>query len=220
MPSYQAVVFDFDYTLVDSSRAIVTCFNRALALLGMPTAEPAAICRTIGLPLRQSFLDLVAEEDRGRLQEFLDVYRTQADLMMTPMTELMPHASGALGSLYRCGLRLGIVSLKFRYRIRDFLAGQRLLPLFGAIVGSEDVTAPKPDPAGLLEAVRQLGVPTTLTLYVGDSVVDAETAQRAGTDFVAVTTGTTDAGAFAAYPCVAVLPSLEPLPRLAGCSCE
>ncbi len=59
------------------------------------------------------------------------------------------------------------------------------------IVGGEDVTCEKPDPEGLLKAVETLGRDKQDVLYVGDSLVDAKTAQSAGVDFAAVLTGTT-----------------------------
>ena len=217
---YQAVVFDFDYTLVDSSRGVVTCFNNALVQLGMVPAEPEAICRTIGLPLRQCFLDVVGEGQRGLAQGFLDAFRVQADALMNPLTELQPAARAALTRLHGCGLRMGIVSLKYRFRIGAFLDEQGLLPLFATIVGSEDVAAPKPDPSGLFEVLRRLQVPAERALYVGDSVVDAETALRAGVDFVAVLTGTTARDAFASFPALAVLPDLTLLPAVSGCADE
>jgi phosphoglycolate phosphatase len=216
-PAYDAVVFDFDYTLVDSSRGVVTCFNRALAEMGLETAPAEAICRTIGLPLRQCFTEVMGDGERERTPEFLEAFRVQADALMNPLTELQPPAPAALRALHGCGVRLGIVSLKFRYRIRAFLDGAGLLGLFDTIVGSEDVSEPKPDPRGLLEVLHRLQVPAERALYVGDSVVDAETAQRAGVAFAGVTTGTTRAEAFSPYSSVAVLPDLAGLPALAGC---
>ncbi len=48
---FRAVLFDFDYTLGDSSEGIVLCVNRALESLGRPPAPPEAIRPTIGLSL-------------------------------------------------------------------------------------------------------------------------------------------------------------------------
>lgn len=59
-------------------------------------------------------------------------------------------------------------------------------------MGGEDVTAAKPDPEGLLLAIgRASGGGKSEVLYVGDSVVDAATAQAAGTDFAGVLHGMT-----------------------------
>jgi phosphoglycolate phosphatase len=63
-------------------------------------------------------------------------------------------------------------------------------------------------------AIDRLGCAPAEAVYVGDSVVDAETARNAGTRFVAVLTGTTDRGSFLAYPVVAVLDRLSDLTDL------
>ncbi len=68
------------------------------------------------------------------------------------------------------------------------------------IVGAEDVQIEKPNPEGLLLAVEQLGIRKEEVLYVGDSLVDAQTAQNAGISFAGVLTGTTTRGEFEDYP--------------------
>ena len=72
------------------------------------------------------------------------------------------------------------------------------------IVGAEDVKIEKPNPEGLLWAIEHLGVEKRKVLYVGDSLVDAQTAERAGVDFAGVLTGTTKKEAFTEYPSVCV----------------
>ena len=49
----------------------------------------------------------------------------------------------------------------------------------------------KPDPEGLLWTVKHLHVEKEEVLYVGDSLVDAKTAENADIAFAAVLTGTT-----------------------------
>lgn len=44
-----ALLFDFDSTLVDSSRGVVECVNNALRCLGLAEADEADIRRAIGL---------------------------------------------------------------------------------------------------------------------------------------------------------------------------
>jgi len=76
---------------------------------------------------------------------------------------------------------------------------ENLLRFFQVIVGGEDVSAHKPDPQGLLAAVDRLGSRHAATLYVGDSVTDAETAKRAAVPFVAVLSGATPIEHFNGY---------------------
>jgi len=58
--SIQIVVFDFDYTLADSSTGVVHSANHALETLGLPPADEERIKRTIGLPLIVAFAGIVA----------------------------------------------------------------------------------------------------------------------------------------------------------------
>ena len=82
---------------------------------------------------------------------------------------------------------------------------------FDVIVGGEDVSRHKPDPEGLLAAIGRLGGSPSNTLYVGDSVTDAEAARRAGVPFVAVLNGVTPREAFEDYPVEGVLENLREL---------
>lgn len=214
---YQAVVFDFDYTLVDSSPGILECIGYALDRLGLPPVSAERACRTIGLSLPEIFVELAGKEKAALSEDFRRLFVARADEVMNEMTSLFPDARPTIERLVVCGLRLGIVSTKYRYRISRFLADQGLEGAFQVVLGLEDVPAAKPDPTGLLDATDRLGASREETLYVGDSLVDAETARRAGVSFAAVLTGATRADEFAPYEPVAVLSSLAELPDLLGC---
>ena len=68
------------------------------------------------------------------------------------------------------------------------------------IVGAENVKIEKPNPEGLLWVMDHLKLKKEEILYVGDSLVDAQTAQNAGVDFAGVLTGTTTREDFQGYP--------------------
>ena len=52
---YTTYLFDFDYTLADSSRGIVICFRNVLERHGHTGISDEAIKRTIGKTLEDSF---------------------------------------------------------------------------------------------------------------------------------------------------------------------
>ena len=195
-----AVVFDFDYTLADSSRGVAVCIDLAMHVLGLPEPSFEAVCRTIGLSLEETLVALAGEAARPLAPEFSSLFMAKADEVMVPFTTIYPGVRDLLSRLRERRLRLGIVSSKFRFRIEAVLLRDGLLESVDTIVGGEDVAVLKPDPEGLLEVIRRLGVSPTATLYVGDSVVDAQTAQRAGVRFAPVLTGATPGTAFAQYP--------------------
>jgi phosphoglycolate phosphatase len=82
------------------------------------------------------------------------------------------------------------------------------------IIGADDVSRPKPDPEGIQLALRVLGVRAESTAYVGDHVVDAETATNAGVPFVAILSGTCGRSSFAPYSCYAIVGGLKDLLRV------
>lgn len=71
--------------------------------------------------------------------------------------------------------------------------------LIDIIVGAEDVKIEKPNPEGLRCIIERLNLEKDNVLYVGDNLVDAQTAQNAGVDFIGVLTGTTDRQDFEKY---------------------
>jgi phosphoglycolate phosphatase len=212
----RAVLFDFDFTLADSSRGAVECANHALRGLGLPAAAPLAIHQTVGLSLAESFLRLTGEGDQHRAQEYARLFVARANQVMEELTTVYAGVPEVLAQLRRGGFRLGVVSTKFRYHIENILARAGMDGMLDTIVGGEDVARHKPDPAGIVRALSELEVRACDACYVGDHPVDAEAAARGGVPFVAVTTGTSDRGAFAGHAPLAVLQDLRELPALLG----
>ena len=115
---------------------------------------------------------------------------------------------------YACSrIPAAIVSTKRASTLREVLGARELLPLLASITGGEDVAHPKPHPEGLEMALDQLGLPPERVLYCGDTVLDAEAAQRAGLEFAAVLNGTTPASAFDVWPHVFLARDLDALAR-------
>ena len=212
----RSVIFDFDYTLADSSVGIIECANYALRRLGLPTASDDAIRHTIGMSLTSTLPALAGEEHSQLGEEFMNLFIERADDVMHDSTVVYDFVPSLADELLRRGHMLGIVSSKGRWRIEGILRREGLSGPFGVIVGGEDVKTLKPDPSGLLRAVDSLGTPKERSLYVGDTVTDAETARRAGVPFAAVLSGVTEREAFAEYEPAMVLESAGELPTALG----
>ena len=85
---------------------------------------------------------------------------------------------------------------------------------FEVVIGGEDVAQHKPHPEGLLVAMQRLECSPESVVYVGDSVVDAELAKRAGVPLIVVLSGVTPRQDFEDYDPVAVLQSIADLPEI------
>jgi phosphoglycolate phosphatase len=217
---FQTVIFDFDYTLADSSRGVIECINFTLNNLGLPAVSAEMICQTIGLSLPDIFLELAGQQHIAKCDEFARLFIKRADEVVADLTVLLDSVPRTIELLKRHGIALGIVSTKFRYRIETILRRENLLKPFDVIIGGEDVSEYKPDPEGLLAAIERLESVPSKSLYVGDSVTDAETAKRAKVPFVAVLSGVTPKDAFRDYNVYGILENLCELPDLIGCGKE
>ena len=208
----QAAIFDFDYTLADSSQGALECINFALREMGLEHVSLEAACRTIGLSLHQTFLTLGEHHEPQRCDEFHQLFVQRADEVMSNLTVLYEPVPAMVEALRQGGLKLGIVSTKYRRRIYQVLEREELMHGFEVVIGGEDVAQHKPHPEGLLEAMQRLECSPESVVYVGDSVVDAELAKRAGVPLVVVLSGVTPREDFEDYDPFAVLQSIADLP--------
>ncbi len=210
----QAVLYDFDYTLADSSRGVIACVNHALSCLGLADAAPARICETIGLSMPAAFEYLTGDTAPERAARFSQHFISHADQVMADLTLLYPAVPQVVRTLHAAHIVQGIVSSKLRYRIVGIVEREGLADYFSIILGAEDMPHHKPHPDGLLAALAHIGCPPDAAVYVGDHPVDAKAAAQAGIAFVAVLTGVSTKGMFAAYPAYAVIDNIAALPEL------
>ena len=211
---FSSVIFDFDYTLADSSPGVIECVNYALQKLGFPARSPDAIRALIGLSLAQTYRELSGDRSGECFAEFEEHFVKRGDQVMLQSIHLFDTVRPTAQALLAEGLTLAIVSTKYRRRIVAVLEREGLKDAFAVVVGGEDVPTPKPDPSGLKAALARLSTAPAEALYVGDSAVDAETARRAGVPFAAVLSGVTSRETLATYEPYAILDDLTALPEM------
>lgn len=209
--SYKAYLFDFDYTLANAEAAIMRCYRAVIFRHGHPDVPDEVIKRGIGHGITEIFRRITGVEDKAVLEQYAGEYVTECDACMAANTFLYPSVLPVLTELKRRGAKTGIVSTKFRYRIMETIVKYDITNLIDVIIGGEDVSSIKPDPEGIRAAADRLGIGLDDILYTGDSTVDAQTAQNAGVDFAAVTTGATAADEFTPYPRVMIIDDLNAL---------
>lgn len=197
----KAVIFDFDYTLGDSTNGIALSINYALEKLGYATSNIAGIKKTIGLSLKETYFELASNNNLDEAEQFVKLFKEKADSVMVANTELYAGVKDVLQKLKAKGYKTAIVTTKFHYRIEQILNKFNANELIDIIVGAEDVKIEKPNPEGLLWAIELLEVMNEEVLYVGDSLVDAKTAENAKVEFIAVLTGTTTREDLRSYNC-------------------
>ncbi len=185
----QAALFDFDGTLADSFAAITASTNHVRHSYGLPPLTEAAVRGYVGYGLDNLMADLVPN---APVDEAVSRYREHHARTMVAETRLMPDVADTIRELARRGLKLAVCSNKRVEFTRELVTALGLGDHFACVLGPDDVQGrSKPDPAMLLEGLTRLEVSAGEAVYVGDMVVDVQTARAAGVAVWLVPTGTT-----------------------------
>jgi phosphoglycolate phosphatase len=178
----QAIIFDCDGVLFDSTPANVAFYKAVLDALG----ESGLVLdenRVQALSSAQVFAELF-EDDPARHAE---ATRIAAAVDYRPFFRLMIPVDDLHGILRDLGASYRLAMATNRGRtIPDLLQEFGLEGVFEAIVGILDVPRPKPHPDMLIECAERLGIEPDAAVYVGDSDGDREAAAAAGMPFIGV----------------------------------
>ena len=167
---YRAVLFDFDYTLGDSTKPIVESYTAGLTAMGWPVPDREAVRRTVGYTLEDGYTMLTGDTDEEHRREFFRRFKAHAAAIMVTDTDLCPGAAELLEWLREAGVPAGIVSTKGGDVLNEIFQRQGLRDRLALIVGGQDVTKVKPDPEGLDFAVERLKEDKSVILFCGDTV--------------------------------------------------
>jgi 2-phosphoglycolate phosphatase len=172
------VLFDFDGTLADSFAAITSSTNHVRTSYKLPPLPEAEVRKYVGYGLAHLMADLVPG---APVDEAVARYRAHHATVMVAETRLMPGVAETIPELARRGLCLGVCSNKRVEFTRELVRSLGLHSFFMYVLGPDDVNQrAKPDPAMLLEGLARLKVSANEAVYVGDMIVDVQTAKAAG----------------------------------------
>jgi HAD superfamily hydrolase (TIGR01549 family) len=104
-------------------------------------------------------------------------------------TVVYPGIADMLLELSDRGILLAVFTGATRRAAEMQLEHSSLAGLFDVVVGSDEIAAVKPDPAGLVRACELLGVDPGSAAYVGDASNDLRCARAAGATAVAARWG-------------------------------
>lgn len=180
----RAVVFDLDGTLIDSRRDLAEAVNRMRAELGLDSLALAEVVGMVGRGARNLVRSaLGGEPDEARLDRALASFLAHYDDVATDATLPYPGVSRLLVDL-AAARPLALLTNKPERPTRRILDHFGWSGLFREVIGGDSLPVRKPDPGGLAEIARRLGVAPAELLLVGDSPIDARTAAGAGSPFV------------------------------------
>jgi HAD superfamily hydrolase (TIGR01509 family) len=175
----QAVLFDWDGTLLDSYQADANAYVQMFRALGVSwdstklaqhySPDWHNVYRAAELPPERW-----AEADRL----WRRFYGSERPLLQSGAR----HVVESLAERFR----LGLVSSGSRLRVRSQIRAFGLEPLFAVSVFGDQVPHRKPHPLQLQLAIRQLGFEPGSCIYIGDAPEDVKMARRAGVPVVGI----------------------------------
>jgi phosphoglycolate phosphatase len=187
----EAVIFDLDGTLIDTIDGIGYAANLTMKKYGYATHDRAFYVGIIGNGARVLIAKAIgpASADENLvttvLADFLGEYEKhwEVDLKVYDgMVELVDQ-------LHAKGIRMGVNTNK-----PDAIAQKIVRAFFGddkiiEIVGSQKAFPNKPNPTGTLQTLDHIKAKPEKSFYIGDSIVDINTAKNCGMPSIICTWG-------------------------------
>ena len=180
---YKLCLFDFDYTLADTTKPIVESFRHTFKTMNLEGFDREKAIKTIGLTLDDAFQKLTGINDKERVEELVEIYRLKSDEITIQNTILYEDTIETLKTLKKNNVKIGIVSSRMGSRIDKILEYLNCREYIDNIIGYEHVSIHKPDPEGLLKSLNHFKCEKEEVLYVGDSYIDAKAAENGKIDF-------------------------------------
>lgn len=179
---YQAVVFDFDGTLMDTLQDVADSVNAVLARSGFQEHRLEDYRRFVGDGVEELARRVLPQGHRQEetvtrvLAAIRDEYR-QRWINHTRPYDGVPEL---LDALTERRLKMAILTNKPDDSTRAMMAKLLSRWHFDIILGATPALPRKPDPTGALQVADSLGLPPKAFIYVGDSDIDMKTANAAG----------------------------------------
>lgn len=211
MSAYDLIVFDWDGTLMDSTRVISKSLQSACGDIGIAVPSDSDALYVIGLGLVDTLRHVAPGLDEEGKRRLSERYRHHF-LAREHEAPLYEGVLELLSDLHGRGRRLAVATGKARRGLERALDTTGLRPWFEATRCADEGFA-KPHPDMLLMLLDITGVEPARAVMVGDTTHDLELAANAGIDAVAVSYGAHDEKLLATRPAKARCGSVAELHR-------
>jgi phosphoglycolate phosphatase len=175
------LIFDLDGTLIDSRLDLAHSVNATRAHMGMPPLEFDRVYSYVGngapILIRRALGEKATEaEVEEALEFFLEYYREHA----LDYTKLYPGVKEALDRLKAAGKRMAVLTNKPIRMSLAIVEGLGIADHFFRVYGGNSFDFKKPHPVGIETLMAETGLSREVTVMIGDSTVDVQTARNAG----------------------------------------
>lgn len=211
---YKLIIFDLDGTILDTLADLADSLNYALSSGGFPERSIDEVRRFVGNGIGKLVERGLPEgSDRATVERVLATFKAYYGDHCADKTAPYEGILPLLAELKEKGVKLAVVSNKADFAVQS-LCAQYFGGLFDMAVGEREGICRKPAPDSVNEVIARLGVSKEVSLYVGDSEVDVQTAKNAEIDCIAVSWGFRDAELLCQSGAKQIVSTVEQLKQL------
>ena len=188
--SIRLIIFDFDGTLGDTRRNIITTMQMTIEELHLPNRSEEECAATIGLPLAGCFRTLFPDIQEELIPLCAETYRRFFnENLKTIHPEAFPGVVETLAILHQKGFTLTIASSRSRNSLTELTRNMGIADYISYRLGADDVKEAKPKPEPVLKTLADMHFDADETLVVGDMAVDILMGTNTGARTCGVTWG-------------------------------
>ena len=187
---FEAVIFDWDGTLADTRRVVVSSFQQALREIHVQISDEF-IERRIGIGSEETFREILRASGtrfKEALIKSLVQKKIKAEIDLSSKVKLFEGAAEILESLHG-NVKLALASMNNRDVIDYMLSALNVRKFFDAVLTVDEVQHAKPDPEIFLKCALKLGSSAAKCVVVEDSIFGVKAAKAAKMGCIAVLTG-------------------------------
>lgn len=179
---YKAIIFDLDGTLLNTLTDLANSVNTGLINMGLPIHEAETYKSFIGWGREELAIKALPEDQRNpeQIQKLMAFINEEYGKHWADNTRPYPGVPEMLDTLTAKNIKMAILSNK----PQDFTdwTVTKLLPKwqFEAVSGVRPSVPKKPDPMEARQIASSMSIPPSRFVFLGDSEIDLETANRAG----------------------------------------
>jgi phosphoglycolate phosphatase len=151
------IIFDFDGTLGDTRRTIVTTMQMTIKELQLPERSDDECAATIGLPLIGCFKAMFPGLQVEQYQLCADTYRrifNENQRIIKP--QAFPHVVETLSALKERGFTLTIASSRSHASLSELTKDMGISESISYLIGADDVKKAKPEPEPVLNTLSAM----------------------------------------------------------------
>ncbi|WP_298034567.1 HAD family hydrolase [uncultured Dysosmobacter sp.] len=183
---YNAVLFDLDGTLLDTTEGVVAAVRKTILDNDFPMPDAVVLKSFVGPPMQKTMGEVFNLDKEIALRvanEFRENYKSSLF-----QAKLYDGVSGLLQNLQKSGWKIAVATNKSHQNAMNVLERFGILQYCDFAQGSD--LAGKLSKKDIIEkCIRALDCNKKDVVLIGDSIFDLQGAEQAEVDFVAVTYG-------------------------------